>query len=74
MNCTVVSADGRRDFQNVESLVLPTLSGEVQVLPGHAESFLTLGTGQIVSSNKNEIISIEGGACHIKDDDVIVIL
>jgi len=57
--------------------MLPAFSGQMQILPGHAESFLSLNEGNIVfqeSRERKETIQIMNGECYIKDDAVVIIL
>ena len=76
INCEISSPEETRTYENLRSIVLPAQEGEMQVLPGHAEAFVSLQKGNIVleEEDKKETISIAGGKCHIKDDRVLVIL
>ncbi|HDH31477.1 MAG TPA: hypothetical protein ENH26_01740, partial [Candidatus Wolfebacteria bacterium] len=61
----------------VRSITLPAFSGQMQILPGHAESFILLQKGDIslLQLNKlSEIIQIINGECYVKNDVVKVIL
>ncbi|NOY35323.1 MAG: hypothetical protein GXP44_00065 [bacterium] len=65
-------------YENALSVSLPAFFGRMQILPGHAESFISLKKGDIVvkqsNSSEDKIIQIAGGECHIKGDRAAVIL
>jgi F0F1-type ATP synthase epsilon subunit len=72
MNCTIVSPQKTRKFEQLKAVTLPAYSGEMQVLAGHAEAFILLKKGNIIIDDKT--VEISGGECHIKDDNIIIIL
>ena len=75
MRCTIVSSETKQEFEKVESITLPAFSGELKILPDHAESFIVLRQGKIIlESEKINTIPIEDGICHIKDDIATIIL
>ena len=62
----------------MSSIMLPAFSSQMQILAGHAESFVLLQKGNIFFlrqlSKQNEVIQTMGGECYIKDDLVVIIL
>lgn len=75
MRCLIVSTENKQEFEKTRSIALPGFSGELQILPGHAESFIALRQGKIILENeKINTIPIEGGICHIKDDVATIIM
>jgi F0F1-type ATP synthase epsilon subunit len=77
INCTITSPKKTTPYRELQSVVLPAFSGEMQVLAGHAESFVLLKEGDIIFNYQNgqkEALKIEGGECHIKNNNAIVII
>jgi len=77
INCTITSPIKTERYQNLLSIVLPAFSGQMQILPGHAESFILLQKGNICLQQLNkesEIIQNINGECYIKNDVVTIIL
>ena len=75
MQCSIISAKNKQQFDKVQSITLQAFSGELQILPGYAESFIALHQGKIILENgKLNTIQIEEGVCHIKDDIATIIL
>ncbi len=77
ISCTITSPQKTTVYKNVQSITLPALSGQMQILPGHAESFILLQKGNISlrqSNKESEIIQNINGECYIKNDVVTVIL
>ena len=77
IDCTITSSAKTVVYKNVQSITLPAHSGQMQILPGHAESFVILQKGNISLRQLNkesEIIQNMRGECHIKDDVVTIIL
>ncbi len=72
----VVSPEKTLFFGVAESITLPTENGEIQVLPGHAESFFILEKGEITLEikKKKEKISISKGIFHIAKDNAVSIV
>jgi F0F1-type ATP synthase epsilon subunit len=76
LNCTVTSAEHTERYSRLKSLAVPAFSGRLQMLPGHAESFILLTPGEIIMDSAQGVrtVVIDGGACHVKDDEVTVVL
>ncbi len=75
-DCTITSAEYTEKHNDLQSLIVPAHSGRLQILSGHAESFILLMSGELVleSSQGRKIVSIGGGACHVGNDEVKIIL
>ena len=77
INCIIISSQKTTIYKNLRSVTLPAFFGQMQILPGHAESFVLLKKGNISLrqlNKKKEIIQNVNGECRIKNDVVTVIL
>lgn len=77
LNCTITSEKDTNHFEKVLSVTAPAYHGQIQILPGHAESFIILQEGEITiekAKNQKESIQVTNGEIHIKNDTVTVIL
>ncbi len=77
INCKITSPKETTIYKNVQNITLPAFSGQMQILSGHAESFILLQKGNIVlqqTDNEKETIQNMGGECYIKDNTVTIIL
>jgi len=77
INCVITSFKKTIIYKNLRSITLPAFSGQMQILSGHAESFILLKKGDIIiqkSQKKQDNIQILNGECYIKDDAVDIIL
>jgi len=77
INCTITSPKETTIYKNVQSIILPAFSGKMQILPGHAEIFVLLRSGDVSLqqlNKQNKIIQITDGECYVKNDVVKIIL
>lgn len=77
MQALIISPQDKKSFAELKSIILPAFAGELQVLPGHAESFIMLKQGEIILQGQGKIIHrlpIKTGVGHIQDDLVKIIL
>ena len=77
IECVITSPKKTAVYKNLESVALPAFYGRMQILPGHAESFVVLREGFILlrqPGGKTDSVEISGGECHIKDNRALVIL
>ncbi len=76
MNCQIVSPQRKKTYKRVKGISLPTPTGMVQILPSHAEMFVSLQAGEIVLKlpDKEEVINIKEGVCYFKDNWCYVVL
>lgn len=77
LHCTITSPKETKHYTNVQSVILPAFSGQAQILPGHAESFLLLEQGNIVlrySNRQIKTVHIPAGECYATNEAVVVVL
>jgi F0F1-type ATP synthase epsilon subunit len=77
LNCKITLAEKTKLYSELASVTLPTKSGQMQILPSHAESFVLIEKGNVIlkkTDGQEEIWPADKGQCHIKDDEVVVIL
>jgi len=77
LRCTITSPEKTTVYKNIASITLPGISGEIQIWPGHAETFILLQAGNVTlrqATTKEERIQITSGECHVKNDTIRVIL
>jgi len=64
-------------FENVKFVRLPSVAGEMEIFPHHAEIFSLLKKGKILvkmEKGREKVIEIEEGMCHFLNNVLIVIL
>ncbi len=77
IKCSVTSSTKTDVYKDILSVTLPAFSGQMQILPDHAEAFVLLQKGSIFLrklSKQSENIQIISGECYIKDDTITIIL
>lgn len=77
INCTISSATQTKKYGNLTSVTLPASLGQAQILPGHAEAFILLNGGIVIlrqSDGQKQSVQISKGGCHVKDNEVMIIL
>ncbi len=59
---------------DVESVFLPSLEGEIGVLPGHRPLFVGIGTGRVRyrSGGDEESFAVRGGYAQVQPEKVLV--
>jgi F-type H+-transporting ATPase subunit epsilon len=59
---------------DVEAVFLPTLEGQIGVLPGHRPLFVGIGRGKLVYREKGdeEAVPVQGGYAQVQPEKVIV--
>ena len=75
--CKITSPKQTVTYKDIQSITFPALSGQIQILPGHAEAFILLQEGDVIlqrSDKKSEVVQITSGECHVKDNVATVIL
>lgn len=70
----VVSPDGRIFTDDVESVVVPGIEGELGILPQHTPLVTALGTGElrIRRAGTVQYMLISGGFVEVRPDKVVV--
>ena len=76
MNVEVLTPKGREFQGETDCLVLPTLLGEISVLPNHASLISVLKAGRIKIKNKDKenVFEIEGGVAEVENDKATILL
>ena len=77
LGCVVTSADETVHYDQVRSVTVPSVSGQAQILSGHAETFMVLKKGDVrleKSNQSREVISIVQGECYVRNDKVVIVL
>ena len=73
------AAVGPRETIRTEAAAvsIPSVAGEAQILPGHAEAFFLLKKGSVVVEEPEggkRVLSVEGGICRFRSGRLVVIL
>lgn len=73
MICKIVSTDDEQVFDNLKSVSLPGVKGELEILPGHAETFVALSDGEITLKNESvSKVSVTKSVAHVKNDNIVI--
>ncbi len=78
ITCKITSSSENKVYDNLKSILIPISSGNMEILTGHAESFILVSEGNIVLrffdvNNNKIIIKSKNGECHIKNNKVVII-
>jgi F-type H+-transporting ATPase subunit epsilon len=59
---------------DVEAVFLPTLEGQIGVLPGHRPLFVGIGRGKLVyrTPGDEDSVAIQGGYAQVQPEKVVV--
>ena len=59
---------------DVEAVFLPTLEGQIGVLPGHRPLFVGIGRGSLIykESGSEDSVAIKGGYAQVQPEKVVV--
>ena len=78
MHCTVRSLDEVLFDGMAASLSFETITGQVEVLPGHAEAFFVVVAGPMViqapEAAEPQRLEVSPAVCHVKDNRVTVVV
>lgn len=77
LHLAIISPDKRIDIENVSSIILPTVLGEIQILPNHGTLIaeLELGEAMIEINNKTtKSLAIYGGFVRVSDKGKVELL
>jgi F-type H+-transporting ATPase subunit epsilon len=76
MNVEILTPKKIEFKDEAECIVLPTLAGEIAVLPNHDSLISVLKPGKIKIKNKDKENSfeIEGGVAEIAENSVVILL
>lgn len=77
LTCSLISPKETVTYDNLAAISLPSLSGRIQLRPGHAEAYIALVPGEITFHNADNTAStldIPAAECHISHDKVAILL
>lgn len=78
INCVIITSEAKKVvYDGLRSILLPAYSGQMQILPGHAESFVVLKKGGLIlrqSNRQDKTIQITKGEFYFKDNRAVIIL
>lgn len=75
IHLTVVTPDRLLAEADAESVSLPSLEGEIGILPGHRPLFIGIGRGQVRFriGRDEEAFSIRGGYAQVQPEKIVVV-
>lgn len=77
IHCHLISPQKLTTYKKIESATLPTKSGEIQILPHHAEIFVSLDKGKIILEKENGkriyLSSKKDSLAYFKDDILFIV-
>lgn len=71
LTCRIISPDSTLFSGQIRDLTMCDRSGQLQVLPQHAEMFAVLRAGDVIlraPDGSLTSIAVSGGVLHVKDD------
>ena len=78
IKCTISSPLETTAYDNLRGITLPAVHGQMEILPGHAESFMLLQKGDVIlhyADSEDKVVKIAGsGACYAKDDAIVIFI
>jgi F-type H+-transporting ATPase subunit epsilon len=71
----IVTPEARVYSETVDTVVIPTMEGEVGILPGHIPLVAQLGAGELraTKGSKTELLVVGGGFLQVSDDRVSIL-
>jgi F-type H+-transporting ATPase subunit epsilon len=71
----IVTPDARVYSDTIDSVVIPTVEGEVGILPGHIPLLTQVENGElrVLKGNETVLLAVSGGFAEIADDRVHVL-
>ncbi|MEX2045085.1 MAG: ATP synthase F1 subunit epsilon [Opitutus sp.] len=71
----IVTPEARVYHDTIESVVIPTVDGEVGILPGHIPLLTQVEHGElrVTKNGKTELLAVSGGFAEIEGDRVQVL-
>lgn len=77
MRCVITSPTETKTYEELRSVVLPTVRGMEQIMRGHAEYITRIKSGDVrieFQAGSVESILVENALCWVAADEVWVIL
>jgi F-type H+-transporting ATPase subunit epsilon len=71
----IVTPEARVYSDTVETVVIPTVEGEIGILPGHIPLLTQVGAGElrVVKNGKTELLAVGNGFAEIDGDKVSIL-
>ena len=71
----IVTTDARVYSDTIDSVVIPTVEGEVGILPGHIPLLTQVANGElrVMKGAETVLLAVSGGFAEIEDDKVHVL-
>ena len=78
MDLIISSPTKNTKYYNLKKVTLSSLSGQIQILPNHAETFLLLKKDKIsltdINNSSEDIFIDSNSQCYIKDNKIIILI
>jgi F-type H+-transporting ATPase subunit epsilon len=74
LRLTIVAPQRRLYFEDVDMVIVPTVEGQLDILPHHAPllAALTYGELRVKHGGEEEVFAISGGSMEVQPDGVMV--
>ena len=71
----IVTPEARVYSDTIDSVVIPTTSGEIGILPGHIPLLTQVAAGalHVIKGGTTQLLAVSGGFAQISDDKVSVL-
>lgn len=71
----IVTPEARVYSDTVETVVIPTVEGEIGILPGHIPLLTQVGAGElrVVKNGKTELLAVGNGFAEIDGDKISIL-
>ena len=75
LNVEIITPEGKLLSREVDSVVIPTMSGETGILPGHIPVVTKVVRGELklVSGNSADLIAVDNGFAEVIGDHVAIL-
>lgn len=72
----LVTPNGTLFDEKFDSITLPTIDGQITILPNHAPLVAILSTGEakVTTGNRNQFVHVEGGLAYVKGGNEVSLL
>ncbi|MBU0576680.1 ATP synthase F1 subunit epsilon [Patescibacteria group bacterium] len=75
LSLDVISQEQQLLSQEVDMVLVPSMTGQIGILPGHISLFASLEAGELIltSGTRNEVFAITGGFLDVNQNQVTVL-
>ncbi len=76
ITCQIIFPTKKENFNQIKSVILPSESGEVEILPNHSKAFFVLkkdGFVLLKKEKETKKISINGGISFFENNNLIIV-